>query len=351
VAALDRVLSLIERLPRDRKQGKRWRFVGLRGPVEAAMLQAAEASDDPQPALRLLDTIVTSLDRVDRNRGFREKRVSWQPLPVDWLPALFQDEAPCVEARLALALVAGFPASRPFALYRFGVEWKYDHFEHPFQAPPRWVWGPGVLSPVLSAVLLRRTLDWEAESRGDKRREEPLRFLLAVPSTDVGRWLTRALDEDLLTRWISRLALFDWRFVPPEVRALVYSVGKSAGVDAGLCLVGLLQPLFDVQPVRLSDSSSRRDLLGAKSGARTPGAARTLANLLRVGQVDAAVRFAASRYAMADAPLARTLAPWGVTDPDRLLAALLFPIRDRERAALIRRWIRPQREKGEIAYG
>ena len=46
--AFERMLGLIESLPADRKEGQRWRFVGLRGPVENALVHAVSAPDDPE---------------------------------------------------------------------------------------------------------------------------------------------------------------------------------------------------------------------------------------------------------------------------------------------------------------
>ncbi|MCL6105808.1 MAG: type I-U CRISPR-associated protein Csx17 [Actinobacteria bacterium] len=349
--AFKRILSLIERLPRDQKKGQRWQFVGLRGPIETAMLSVAVDLNNPEATRDLLDVVVATLDRVDRNRSFREKRISWKPLPVEWLLTLFADEAPSVESRLALALVSGFPKSRPFTLYRFGVEWEYGRFQHPKHAPRRWVWKPGALSCALIDVLLRRTLDWEAEYEKQKNGEEPVRLLIPASSGLVSYWLGGSLDEDLLARWMARLALFDWRFVPKEISSLASPDPVRSEASAGLLLFGLLQPLFDLRPVKLHGVNSGRDLLAPVTGARTPGAARTLANLIRVGQLDATVRFASSRYAVAGAPLAKMQAPWQFAKSERLLASILFPVQDYDRAVLIQRWLRPQRQKGEVAYG
>lgn len=346
--ALENVLGLVESLPRDTKKGKRWRFVGLRGPIEAALLRSAASPEDSGASCDLLDAIVGTLDRVDRNRGFRAKRVSWRPLPIKWLPALFVEEPPTAEARLALALVSGFPRSRPFALYRFGVDWKYSRFEHTDRPPARWVWGPGELPRVLSTVLIRRTLDWETAHKQVGSGEEPVRSLLPASCAHVTQWFEGVIDESLLSRWISRLALFDWRFVPHTVRSLALPPEDTTEVDGALCLFGLFQPLFDLRPVR--SRWPNHDLLSPESGARTPGAARRLANLIRVGQIDSAVRFARSRYSMADAPLAKTDAPWRFDDPERLLVPILFPVYDKERLNLIQRWLRPRREKGETVY-
>ncbi len=344
--ALERMLALIDRLPADRKVGQRWRFVGLRGPIETAILRLAAAPDDPETARVVLDAVVESLDRVDRNKSFRERRVSWEPLPIQWLPSLFGDQQPAVEARLAMALVSGFPASRPFSLYRFGVEIKHRRFEHPERRPARWVWGPGALPRVLSAVLHRRTLDWES-ARDD---DEPGRLLMPATSAHVSRWLDGAADERLVARWISRLALFDWRFVPREVRARAQPSTDRPGASAALCLAGLFQPLFDLRPVHVGCLSPSTNLFEPETGARMPAAARTLASLVRAGRLDAAVRFASSRYAMGGAPLARMNAPWDVGDTERLLASVLFPIADAERTALIERWLRPRRQQGGEAH-
>ena len=298
----------------------------------------------------MLDAAVDSLDRVDRNRSFREARVSWEPLPIEWLSSLFADEQPETEARLALALVSGFPLSRPLTLYRFGVEWSYGRFEHAERAPARWVWGPGDLPRVLSVVLARRTLDWESARKEQRRDEDPVRVMMPATCLHISRWLDGAVDERLLAKWVSRLALFDWRTVPHEVRALAQPSPDRSGADGALCLFGLFQPLFDRHPLLVRGVSSRGDLLDPKSGARTPAAARTLVGLLRAGHIGAAVRLASSRYATAGTFLARTSSPWSVGEPERLLASILFPIPDCERAALNERWLRPRRRQGEKTH-
>jgi CRISPR-associated protein Csx17 len=92
-------------------------------------------------------------------------------------------------------------------------------------------------------------------------------------------------------------------------------------------------------------SRSPNDLLSDESGARTTEAARALVTLIRAGNLDAAVRLASSRYAMAGARLASFDVPWRAHDPERLVAALLFSISDRDRAALFQRWLRPRRRQ------
>lgn len=346
-SALERGLALLGRLPRDEKKGQRWRFAGLRGAIEHAMIQLAASPSDPGVACGFLDAVVAALDKVDRNQGYRARQVSWEPLPVEWLPAMFGPHVPSIEARLALAAVSGFPASRPFALYRFGVEWQYRRYVHPEPAPLRWVWGAGELRRVLTDVLTRRVLDWEGAAKDGSRQEAPARILLPATSLHMSAWFHNQVDEQLLERWLSRLALFDWRSVPELVAAkLVGPQSSKNPVGGTLAMFGLFQPLFDLQPVRPPGSDD--NVLDPESGARTPAAARRLIALIRTGQADAAVAFAMSRYAMARTFLVRTEAPWFIENPERLLASFLFTVR--KRGLLIQPWLRPQKGKGEIAY-
>jgi len=346
---IDCLLSLIEHLPADRDVKGQPRFVGLRGPIEKASVAFASSPSDPERARDMLDAVVASLDRVDRNRSFRAARVTWKPTPIAWLPALFGAEQPPLEARLAMALVSGFPRSLPFTLYRFGVEWKYQRFEHSEQAPVRWVWRPGELSRILGTVLLRRTLDWEAEANRDGAFI-PARSLIPASLSDVRRWLEGDVDDDLLNHWLARLALFDWRYVPRQVRVLTAHDTGDVDCDGLFALFGLLRPLFDLLPLNVRMNGHTRNLLKQESGARTPALARSLANALRTGQVDNSVRVARGRYAMSRTPLIRTDTAWAITDYDRFLAAMLFTVSSRKRSTLIRPWLRPQRLIGETSY-
>jgi CRISPR-associated protein Csx17 len=362
-STLERITALIEQhgFPRDRKVGQRWRFEGLRGPIEAALLDVAAEPSRSEAGIALLDAIVYALDRIDRNRNFREGNVRWEPLPLEWLLSSFAGEQPGVEARLALALASGFPAALPFTAFRFGVEWvrerngtrEYDWttkpawFEHSKVAPARWVWGPGELARAIGAVVSRKLL--EEGKRDGASASRPLgRAPLPATTSQVRRWLDGDLDESLFSVWLSRLALFDWRIVPRAVRALIQPEPFIPRADGDLALLGLMHPLVDERSLVIPDLSPH-DLLSDQTGARTTEAARTLVTLIRAGNLDAALRLASSRYAMAGARLASFKTTFAINDPDRLVAALLFTISDRDRAALFERWLRPRRrpQRGE----
>jgi CRISPR-associated protein Csx17 len=256
---------------------------------------------------------------------------------------LFADGLPGVEAGLALSLVSAFSVAQPFATYRFGVEWKYgetySNHTHTERPPARWVWGPGELARVLAVVLSRRLLDQEAHAdRPLQRSHVPL----AATTSQVRQWLAGDLDELLFSAWLSRLALFDWRRIPQEVRALVAREDSAPRADGELALLGLLQPLIDQRPLVTRDPSPN-DLFSGETGARTAKAARSLVTLTRAGNLDAALRLASSRYAMAGARLATFEVSFATHRPDRLAAALLFTISYRDRAGLFERWLRPRR--------
>lgn len=345
-STLERIAELIEQrgFPLDRKVGKRWRFEGLRGPIEAALLDVAADSRHSEAGVALLDAVAAALDRIDRNRSFRKARVRWRPLPLEWLPSLFTGERPGVEARLALSLVSAFPKTQPLATYRFGVEWSFGRYEHTERPPARWAWGPGELARVLSAVLSRRLLD-QADADVDSPRARG-RAPLPATTADVHQWLDGELDEQILQTWLSRLALFDWRWLPPTVRALTNTATGTTAlrVDGELALLGLVHPLVDQRALVLR-SLSPDDVLSEKTGARTSAVARSLVSLVSSGDLGAAVRLAGSRYAMAGARLASFDVPWRARNSGRLAAALLFTLSDRDRAALFERWLRPRRRQ------
>jgi CRISPR-associated protein Csx17 len=353
--AFERLLGLIESLPADHKKGQRWRFFGLRGPVESTLVRATGAPDDPEAAAAVLDTAVQALDRVDVNRSFREQGIAWQPLPLGWLPALLGGDALGVEARLALSLVSAFPPECPFAFYRFGTDWQKKRrdgrpkprspYLHPKVAPARWTWRTGSVIQDLVATLQRRLLDWEHDIDAP-----PTRNPIAARMSDIASWLDGDVDEPMFVRWVSRFALFDWRFIHADIRALGRSGGTRPAIRSSLALYGLLNPLLDLRPISEAGTEDGRDLLAPETGARTPAAARRVAALLRSSDVERAVEVAQSRYATARTPLIRMDVPWSVEDPERLLAALLFPVSPFDRSALLQRWLRPKRLSSEVVH-
>jgi CRISPR-associated protein Csx17 len=197
-------------------------------------------------------------------------------------------------------------------------------------------------------VLSRRLLE-EAKLDATHTGRPPGRAPLPATTSQVQRWFAGDLDESLFSAWLSRLALFDWRKVPREVRALAPGDDSACQADGELALLGILQPLIDQRALVIRDLSPN-DLLSAETGARTTETARSLVTLVRAGNLDAALRLASSRYAMAGARLAAFDVSFATHDPDRLGAALLLTVSDRARRVLFERWLRPRRrpQRGEV---
>jgi CRISPR-associated protein Csx17 len=336
--AIESILALCDRLPRDRKKGKRWQFRGLRGPVEASLVAYAAEPADPQRAIALLDAVVASLDKVDRNRNHRKAGVCWRPLPIRWLLDLFGDLLPSVEARLAMGFASIGLGDSAMMVHRYGV--RLDRYRREFvfpdAAPHRRTWGNRPFPGNLAAIIHRRLVD------ADPTAPLPLWPSVRTSLGDVSAWLSGRVDDREVERWFSRLVLFGWRDVPDTISALARGERGNAA-SASLALHTLLRPLFEPGRLWLAPNV---ELLASRTGARSVGAARQIASLLTMQDVGGAVRVARSRYHVACQPLARINAPLALADPDRLLASLLIPTMPGELIRMTRSWLRPTRSKG-----
>ena len=89
------IVEFHDALPSDRKVGKRWRFSGLRGPLEQALVNFAAAEPGEgrtEQAWALVDEMIEALIKVDRNRTFRSHNVRFRLLPGEWATSLFQED-------------------------------------------------------------------------------------------------------------------------------------------------------------------------------------------------------------------------------------------------------------------
>jgi CRISPR-associated protein Csx17 len=343
------VLGLFEQLPRDEKVGKRWRIRGFRAPIERALVARAAEPANSATARIIADALVRVLDRVDRSQPVRRQGLRWHLLPCAWLLALFGDEEPPLEARLAMAVASLLPTGEvpAFPAYRFGLELNGNWAQHPPQPPARWVWRARDVEQGLIALVHRRLV--EAERKGEDRgggSSLPFSARVYVSLADVGAWLRGNVDESLLARWIGRMALLDWRgfrqagVADERLRKLVRPRSEEVVIDGNLALYGLLRPLVDPRTIIALDG---RPLLAEESRARTVGAARRLAALLSVGATAAALDHARSRYAIGLRPLAAIGAPLTSLRPRRLLASLAFGAPEQSLARVAERFLRPRR--------
>lgn len=345
------VLELFEQLPRDEKVGKRWRVAGYRAPIEHALVARAADQASPATARTLLDAFVHALDRADRSQPVRKRGLRWQLLPCEWLPALFGDELPSLEARLAMGASSLLPLGEvpAFAAYRFGAEIEKGRVaRHPQQPPARWLWRTQSVESCLAALALRRLVDAAAHGDGANGDAMPFRTAVRISLADVAAWLRGDVDEALLGRWIGRMALFDWRGLQGASkandavrRAVMPEPERNApAVDADSAAYGLLRPLFDSRAIVAGDGDP---LFAEESGARTVAGARQIATLLAAGASTAAIDVARRRYASGLRPLADFGAPVAIARPRRLLASLIFAAPASSLARLAERFFRPTR--------
>ena len=148
---------------------------------------------------------------------------------------------------------------------------------------------------------------------------------------------SRALDFDLILRWIPPLSLIRWT----QSRAAEEPAnGQAAQLapDGTLLLHGLFRPLFYPFQLRIGDDTLFPDHLLPRAVA-----ARRLFNLIRQESWDEAIQLARGRYLAAGRPT--VVPPRDIrADGELLAAALLVPIRGHEIVSGLRRWIQPAKQ-------
>lgn len=229
-----RAMVLRERLPKDSKQGKTWRFKGLQGPLDRALLDLAQVVGEGnqkrqrEAVVAILDAMFFALVKVDRNRAHREAKVTFERLPLNLLAWLTKQEFGSSEFRLALAIASlrdeippkiTKPAERlrppqPFLAYRLGATGQGRFWAIPKDRPLRAIWSPRDSVDNLCALARRRLIESPASTIA------PFRGHFVVPLADVMSFLHRETDDDLLALWLDRLSLFDWFDGKESQRAL-----------------------------------------------------------------------------------------------------------------------------------
>ena len=341
--AIRTIVELRDTLPSDHKIGRRWQFSGVRGPLEEALVDFAATRPGEgrtEQAWALVDQMIESLVKVDRNRTFRSQNVRFRLLPGEWATSLFQGDPPDREVRLALAVssLAGTPTSPKFIAYHTGVQQgahgKYWAF--PESVPTRRIWSEAELTENLSAVTERRVM--EAMRKAESR--SPFGAAIRINLDDMHAWLSGNVDEERMRVWLDRLCVFDWADGANGEAARRLQHGFTSArpvIDGALVLYVLFRPLA-------SDWLFRQILRESNIQARaTPTCAclgRVIA-MLRRGDVSAAVDVALATYRSAGVALADFNALSGGPDPLRLLAALVIPVRDKQILTIFQRWRSP----------
>ncbi len=339
--AIRTIVEFHETLPADRKVGKRWRFSGLRGPLEQALVDFAATvpgASNAEQAWALVDEVFAALVKVDLNRTFRSHNVRFRLLPGEWATRLFQEDPPDRETRLALAMssLSGTLPCPPVIAYRIGVQKGTvgTRWEFPESPPARRVWNDTELTENLCAMAERRTL----EALQKDAPHPPFGAAIRVDLDDVHSWLSADVDEERLRLWLDRLCVFDWSGEANGEAAEVMQRGfprVRPAVDGVLAIHALFRPLASDWLFRQVLHES--DVVQAERTSTCACLGRVIAMLLH-GDVKGAADVALAAYRSAGVALADFDVPPDGHAPDRLLAALAIPTRDEQTLDVFRRW-------------
>jgi CRISPR-associated protein Csx17 len=357
--ALTRIIALRDSLPADKPKGKRWIYSGLRGPLDAALISFA-AEPTTESACSVMDSMIAALRKADRNRKHRASKpqIQFQLLPGHWATSLLSEDRSdaCAETRIGLALATLWELKNtgnvsrvnaaPLLSYWLGVQQRGIHSYIPEAVPFRRVWGAGTLTANLAGVLRRRLIEEEPSA------EPPFGSWYRVGLGDIDAWLSGALDDTEVERWMMRFSLFDWN--KDGIASVSKRLGHAAPPDmlsGRLALFAWFKPLFQSWLLNaLLPAGGRRE--AAKTGP-LPG----IAALIARGDVSSAAQLARSAYRAAGIEPAKLHSEnFACEDPQRLLATLLIPAQrrgitddtfdclNRPVPALSRRWLSPRRQ-------
>ena len=335
------ITELLHILPRDRQVRGRWRFAGVRGPLEQAVVSFATTPPGEgltEQAWSLVDRVIEALVKVDRNRNFRNPGVRFRLLPGEWATQFLREDPPEREGRLALAIssLAETQSSAEIIAYRLGVKKSRAQWEFPESAPARRVWNDAGMNECLGSVAERRV--WETLQSGAPTT--PFRATVRVTLDDLHAWLSGEVDEGKVRLWLDRLCVFDWGSKASSEAAGELCRGfcrTRTVVDGALALYALFRPLASDWLIRqiLKESGIQAEKV------TTCGYLAQVIAMLRRGDMNSAVEVASEAYRSLGVPLADFNANPAGPDPARLMAALIIPVRDEQVLTVFRRWRSP----------
>jgi len=336
----------MDRLPFEpRKSNQKGKFVGLRGPIESAIVQIAERPADAERWQHLLLRLAASQARIDRNKTLRERCLPLPPLSSNWFALAWPEPTPEVLVARAIASI-GWHNDRdaiPLLENVFGVTlsvrgrtWRS---KMPKTRTAQAVWASGDPLQNLLNLAQRRLMDAEGLPR------TPFAGTCSCSGAIIQQFLSidGGLDPQEIAKWIPPLSLIDWSSSSRETNRLSPSVQTRPSAEGTALLHALVRPLFHVdentsfelepgEPLFRSDQLPKANLL------------RCLFHLLRFGSIDEAVQVLRDRYLAVGRAI---VMPPGelIADGERIAAALLIPMRHHDVRSGLQRWLQPSRNR------
>jgi len=320
--------------PHDSKQ--RGKFVGLRGPVEAGIIQIAEQPREPQCWRKLLLELATVQQKVDRNQQLRKRCVPVPALSAEWLEKAWPQEPqqlpPEIEVACAMASLGSRGKDR-LAFNVFGMTGRFQMNDSklwfPDVYPAQAVWNSGNPLQTLLRVANRRLID------ADEKQPAPCAGAFLCPASSLRLFLSGDLDGDLIATWIPPLTLIDWS----GWDAIPRDDCPASSLDGTELVYALLKPFFHgtyadtmllVGGVRVFETRERKP---------RPTFLRRLFHHVRFNEIDQAVELATARYRVLGHSI---IEPDSIqADGERIAAALMIPMSRSHVASGFSRWLKP----------
>lgn len=327
--------------PHDSKQ--KGKFVGLRGPIEAAIIRIGERPHDGERWQDLLLKLAAAQAHIDRNKALRDRcKMPLPLLPPDWFAVAWPVEMRTDEIEVARAIASvGWASSRPshnvpMLSNVFGIEVSRRNercsAQLPVVRPAQAVWGSGDPLQVVLDVAHRRLID------GETSETAPFTASLTCHLDVVSRLLSDdgSLDLEMVAKWVPALSLIDWSRSRPQA---ALQDRPNTAADGTALLHALVRPLFhccETRGVRFRDGTQ----LFRKEQRPKINLLRRLFHLLRFNAIDEALQVLRDRYLAVGRAIVEP--PMGLqADGPRIAAALLIPLDNHAVANGLERWLQP----------
>jgi len=312
------VLDWMNSLPEPPSSTQRAKFRGMRGPLERELIRVAEQPTDPERWRSLLLLMAAVQDRLDRNRGFRERSNPVPPLEKSWFDSAWPTPPPEIVVARSLASI-GAVTGFPLFVNVVGAEvdpWGKRSF--PMSRPNRAVYGTGNPARVLAGILERRLAD------AGPLDAPPLGGTAPCAAETIESALYGSVDLGEVARWLPAMVLLDWRRAHN-------AHDRSEAASSLYLLQALFRPFFQPDEIRVSGKPLFRE------PPRT-ARARRLLYMIRSGDWVQAIEVARAYY-LAEGHQIIPPPPEIVADGEQMAAVLLVPMWRADVAAGFERWI------------